>query len=95
MTTSTLFLAIYDLHWLTIAARAECKIAQITFKTLTVQQPSYLSELIQLHRPTTTIYPENLKDCEAVIATEALELNSSAESSVMQLQPSTKQFFFF
>jgi len=41
-----------DLHWLPIAARIDYKIALVTFKTLTTKQPSYLYELLQLHRPT-------------------------------------------
>jgi len=38
-----------DLHWLPIAARIEFKIALLTFKTLTTQQPAYLHELLQIH----------------------------------------------
>jgi len=37
-----------DLHWLRIA-RIEFKIALLTFKTLTTQQPAYLHELLQIH----------------------------------------------
>jgi len=35
-----------DLHWLPVRYRIEYKIALITFKALTTQQPQYLSELI-------------------------------------------------
>ena len=40
-----------DLHWLPITARIEYKIALLTCKTLTTQQPSYLYELLHLYRP--------------------------------------------
>jgi len=40
-----------DLHWLPIAARIDYKVALLTFKTLTTKQPSYLHELLQVHRP--------------------------------------------
>ena len=40
-----------DLHWLPITARIEYKIALLTYKTLTTQQPSYLYELLHLYRP--------------------------------------------
>lgn len=40
-----------DLHWLPINARIKYKIAVLIYKTLTTQQPSYLYELLQLHRP--------------------------------------------
>jgi len=36
-----------DLHWLPVRYRTEYKIALITFKALTTQQPQYLSELIR------------------------------------------------
>ena len=40
-----------DLHWLPITARIEYKIALLTRKTLTTQQPSYLYEQLHLYRP--------------------------------------------
>ena len=39
------------LHWLPVAARIEFKVALLTFKVLTTQQPGYLHDLLQLHRP--------------------------------------------
>jgi len=36
-----------DLHWLPVRYRIEYKIALITFKALTTQQPQYLLELIR------------------------------------------------
>ena len=36
-----------DLHWLPVRYRTEYKIALITFKALTTQQPQYLTELIR------------------------------------------------
>jgi hypothetical protein len=36
-----------DLHWLPIAARIDNKIAVLTFKSLTMNQPVYLCELLQ------------------------------------------------
>ena len=44
-----------ELHWLPIVARIEYKVAVLTFKTLTLQQPGYLSELLQIHRPTRSL----------------------------------------
>ena len=40
-----------ELHWLLVAARIEFKVALTTFKVLTTQRPSYLHELLTLHRP--------------------------------------------
>jgi hypothetical protein len=41
-----------DLHWLPIGARIDYKTAVLTFKSPTTNQPAYLSELLQAHRPT-------------------------------------------
>jgi len=38
-----------DLHWLPVRYRIEYKVALITFKALTTQQPQYLSELIRYY----------------------------------------------
>ena len=38
-----------SLHWLSVEHRVQYKIAVTTFKMLTTQEPSYLSELIRLH----------------------------------------------
>jgi len=38
-----------DLHWLPVRFRIEYKIALITFKALTTQQPQYLAELIRYY----------------------------------------------
>jgi len=38
-----------DLHWLPVQFRIEYKIALITFKVLTTQQPQYLAELIRYY----------------------------------------------
>src|SRR5208282_269844 len=40
-----------DLHWLPVRSRIEYKVALLTFKTMTTQRPTYLQELVQLHRP--------------------------------------------
>ena len=40
-----------DLHWLPVCSRIEYKVALLTFKTMTTQRPTYLQELVQLHRP--------------------------------------------
>ena len=39
------------LHWLPLASRIECKVALLTFKVVTTQQPSYLHELKKFHHP--------------------------------------------
>ena len=39
------------LYWLPIAARIDYKVALLTFKMLTTGRPSYLHELLQVHRP--------------------------------------------
>ena len=44
-----------DLHWLPIAARIDCKIALLTFKSLVSRQPSYLCELFDVHQPTRSL----------------------------------------
>ena len=38
-----------DLHWLPVRFRIEYKIALVTFKALTTQQPQYLAELIRYY----------------------------------------------
>ena len=40
-----------SLYWLPVEYRVQFKIAVTTFKVLTTQDPSYLSELIRLHNP--------------------------------------------
>jgi len=37
-----------DLHWLPVRYRIECKLALITFKALTRQEPQYLAELANI-----------------------------------------------
>ena len=39
------------LHWLPIKQRIKFKIGVLTFKTLNTLQPSYLTELLNLHKP--------------------------------------------
>jgi hypothetical protein len=41
-----------DLHWLPVVARIDYKIALLTFKAMTTEQPGYLRELLQITRPT-------------------------------------------
>ena len=38
-----------DLHWLPVRYKIEYKIALLTYKAPTIQQPQYLSELIRLY----------------------------------------------
>ena len=39
------------MHWLPIQQRIKFKIEVITFKTLNTLQPSYLADLLNLHKP--------------------------------------------
>ena len=39
------------LHWLPLAMRTEYKVALLTFKVVTTQQPGYLYDLVKLHPP--------------------------------------------
>src|SRR5260221_7779907 len=67
------------LHWLPLAQRINFKISLITFKVLHNSQPSYLSDIINLHRP-----PKLLRSCNqnllsvprisTVLASRALSL---------------------
>jgi hypothetical protein len=41
-----------DVHQLLIAVRIDYKSVVLTFKSLTANQPAYLPELLQAHRPT-------------------------------------------
>jgi len=41
-----------ELHWLPIEARIRYKIAVLTFKTITLNKPAYLAELIAAHKST-------------------------------------------
>jgi len=44
-----------DLYWLPVRARINSKIAFLTFKTLTTERPTYLSELLQFRTTPATI----------------------------------------
>ena len=41
-----------ELHWLPIQYRIQFKIAVTAFKVLTMQESSYLTELVRFHTPT-------------------------------------------
>jgi len=43
--------ALIQLHWLPIQQRATYKLATLTFKTLSFDEPSYLSSLLITHQP--------------------------------------------
>ena len=47
--------ALKKLHWLPVAQRVEYKVALITQKVVSTQQPQYLAELITPYRPTRTL----------------------------------------
>jgi len=51
-----------DLHWLPVRYRIEYKLALITFKALTRQEPQYLAELIRMYEA-----PRQLRPCGANI----------------------------
>ena len=44
-----------DLHWLPVSHRITFKIATLTFKILSSQQPSYLASAIQKYQPTRSL----------------------------------------
>ena len=44
-----------DLHWLPVQFRIDFKIALLTFKCLNGLAPSYLSDLIELYKPTRSL----------------------------------------
>ena len=48
-----------ELHWLPIRQRVDFKIASLTHKTLLIQQPSYLFELLIPYTPTRTLRSTN------------------------------------
>ena len=48
-----------DLHWLPIDARIKYKVALLTFKTLTTERPTYLYDLLDMHRPTRLLRSSN------------------------------------
>ena len=43
--------ALIELHWLPIRSRIQYKVALLTFKTMSTNRPSYLAELLSVHRP--------------------------------------------
>ena len=49
-----------DLHWLPVNNRITFKIASITFKTLQSQRPSYLFDLLTLHKPSRNLRSSDL-----------------------------------
>jgi len=62
-----------DLHWLSVRFRIEYKIALITFKALTTQQPQYLAELIRYYEA-----PRQLRSrSENILQNSASVLNFS------------------
>ena len=50
---------LHELHWLPIKHRIDFKIALLTFKLLTCQQPSYLSNTITLYNPPRVLRSSN------------------------------------
>jgi len=60
---ATLLLA--DLHWLPVRYRIEYKLALITFKALTRQQPQYLAEHIRMYEAPRQLRPRsaNILQC--------------------------------
>jgi len=48
-----------NLHWLPVHYRTEYKIALLTYKALTIQQPQYLSELIHLYETPRQLRPRS------------------------------------
>ena len=47
------------LHWLPITARIHYKIALLTYKVISTQQPAYLAGLIRRYQPTRTLRPSS------------------------------------
>ena len=47
------------LHWLPISARITFKVALLTRKVLTTQQPAYLSSLVRVNQPTRQLRPSS------------------------------------
>jgi len=62
-----------DLHWLPVQYRIEYKIALITFKALTTQQPQYLSELIRHYETSRQLRSRGVN----ILQTSATALNFS------------------
>ena len=46
-----------ELHWLPITARIHYKVALLTYKVMSTQQPAYLAALIRPNQPTQTLRP--------------------------------------
>ena len=44
-----------NLHWLPIHKRINFKVATLTYKVLTTQQPAYLHNLISYHQPSRSL----------------------------------------
>lgn len=44
--------ALKKLHWLPIRERIDYKVALITHKVISTQQPKYLTDIVSIHRPT-------------------------------------------
>jgi hypothetical protein len=51
---------LHKLHWLPISQRISYKIALLTFKTLRLNSPSYLSDLLVPYKPARSLRSENL-----------------------------------
>ena len=49
-----------DLHWLLVNNRITFKIASIAFKTLQSERPSYLFDLLTLHKPSRNLRSSDL-----------------------------------
>jgi hypothetical protein len=65
-----------ELHWLSISARIQYKVALLTFKAISTNQPSYLAELVSFHRPGRELrssqqYRLHVEQCRTVYGSRA------------------------
>ena len=58
-----------DLQWLPVRYRIEYKLAQITFKALTRQEPQYLAELIRMYEAPKQLRPRGTNILQCSLAT--------------------------
>ena len=51
--------ALKDLHWLLIQGRLDFKVLMYVFKVLHNQAPEYMKDMLQVYKPTRSLWPQN------------------------------------
>ena len=102
--------ALKRLHWLPINERIQYKVALITHKVVSTQQPSYLSDIVSIYRPTRPLRSasqqrlsgqvtktkgaENSFSCASTTIWNKLPLDLRMEGNIKTFKSKLKTFLF-